>query len=120
MIRSQNQVKGGRAMSSIFDILGRDAAIGRILGFIQSAEPTPTWSGWYIGITNDPNRRLYEEHSASVSGSIVVAVESEAVARSVEKFFIEIYGMAGNPGGGDAPRFVYAFKMGPDTNPPLR
>ena len=105
-------------MSSIFDILGRDPAIGRILGFVQLSEPAPIWGEWYVGITDDPNRRLYEEHRASVSGSIAVAVESEAVARSVEKFFIEVYGMAGNPGGGENPRFVYAFKMRPDTDPP--
>jgi hypothetical protein len=105
---------------SRFDILGKEEAIEKIIGFIQGADAEPIWSNWYVGITENPSRRLYEEHRASISGSTYVVVESERVARGVEKFLIETYGMGGNPGGGDNPRFVYAFKMRTDTEPPLK
>jgi hypothetical protein len=103
---------------SIFDILGKEAAINEIAKFIQGRERRPLWNRWYVGVTDNPSRRLYAEHNASSNESIVLTVESEAVARSVEKFFVERYGTAGNPGGGENPRFVYAFKMMPQTRPP--
>jgi len=101
------------------DNLGKDAAIETIIRFVQTLEPAPIWSEWYVGITADPKKRLYEEHKAPFTRSIYIAVESEGIARSVEKFLIESYGMAGNPGGGENPRFVYAFKKTATTDPPL-
>ena len=106
---------------SLFEILGEQAAIERIQWFILGREPRAlTWRGWYVGITADPSNRVYEEHRASMQDSIIVAVESEQVARAVERFFINEKGTAGGPGGGENPRFVYAFKLRSDTNPALR
>ena len=102
---------------SVWDILGKEAAIAEIAKFIQSKEREPVWSRWYVGVTDNPSRRLLDEHNAPRNESIVVAIESEEVARSVEKFFIEHFRTAGNPGGGERPSFVYAFKMTPQTRP---
>ena len=102
------------------DSLGKDAAIEAIIRFIQSLEPAPIWNTWYVGITDDPSRRLFEEHKASYTKSIYFSLDSAATARSVERLLIDGYGMDGRPGGGEYPRFVYAFKKLPDTDPPLR
>ncbi len=106
---------------SLFDILGKAAAIEKIQWFIASREPTPIpWGNWYVGISAEPSQRVYGEHNALIQDSIIVAVESEEAARSVEKFFVELKSTAGGLGGGLDPRFVYAFKMRPDTVPPLK
>ena len=100
------------------DALRKEAAVEKITRFIRSLEPSPIWSTWYVGITGDPERRLYGEHRAPYAESIYVSVDSEATARSVEKFLIEHYGMDGSPGGGEHPWIVYAFKKLADTDPP--
>jgi hypothetical protein len=106
---------------SLFNILGREDAIKAITKFIQRRESKSiSWDGWYVGITADPNERVYEVHKASRYDSIIVAIESAEAARSVEKYFKEDMGTAGDLGGGMNPRFVYAFKLRPDTDPPLR
>ena len=104
---------------SLFDMLGKDAAVEKIIRFIQSTEEAPIWNDWYVGITDDVTRRLYEEHRASYNKSTYVSVDSAATARSVEKFLIERYGMDGRPGGGENPLYVYAFRKLRDTEPPL-
>jgi hypothetical protein len=104
---------------SRFDILGKDAAIEKIIRFIDSIEPIPTWHDWYVGITDDADRRLIEEHKASHNTSIYISVDFPATARDVKKFLIEHYGMDGSPAGEEYPRFVYAFKKTANTDPPL-
>ena len=49
------------------DNLGKDAAIETIIRFVQSLEPAPIWNSWYVGITDDISRRLFDEHRASYS-----------------------------------------------------
>lgn len=102
-----------------FDILGIDAAVEKIIRFIYSIEPIPTWHDWYVGITDDANRRLYEEHKAQHNTSIYVSVDSPATARGVKDFLIERYGMDGRPDRGEYLRYVYAFKKTANTDPPL-
>jgi hypothetical protein len=104
---------------SRFDMLGKDGAIEKIIRFIHSIEPIPTWHDWYVGITDDVSRKLYEEHKAPYNTSIYVSVDFLATARDVMKFLIEHYGMDGSPGGVEYPRFVYAFKKTVNTEPPL-
>ena len=104
---------------TLFAMLGKDAAIEKIIRFIHSTEPTPLWNDWYVGITNDVTRRLYEEHRAPYNKSIYVSVDSAATARSVGRFLVNSYGMDGRADGAEFPRFVYAFRKLPDTDPPL-
>jgi hypothetical protein len=108
-----------RTAISRFDNLGKDAAIETIIRFVQSLEPAPIWSEWYVGTTDDINRRLYEEDGATHTKSFYASVYSAATARNVEKHLITRYRMDGKPSGVDNPRFVYAFKETKDTDSPL-
>ena len=108
-----------RAVSR-YDLLGKDAALEKIIRFVQTLEPAPIWDSWCVGITDDPIRRLYEEHGASYAKNIFVTVDSPGTARAVEKYLISNYGMDGGSGGSEYPRAVYAFKKLKDTDPPLK
>ena len=105
---------------SRYDLLGKDAAIEKIIRFVQTLEPARIWDSWYVGITDDPIRRLYEEHNASYTKSIFVSTDTPGTARAVEKYLISHYGMAGGSGGSENPRAVYAFKKLKDTEPPMK
>lgn len=65
---------------------------------------------WYIGITDDADRRK-EEHKSD--GKDVTfwnswPADTEAIARQVEKHFLDC-GMDGGGGGGTNPNLVYIF-----------
>ena len=65
---------------------------------------------WTIGITNDPARRK-REHKADgkkVDHWRDWSADSESIARSVEKHFLD-KGCKGGGGGGINPTFVYVF-----------
>jgi hypothetical protein len=108
-----------RLFMGLLDMLQKDAAIERLIRYIQSIEIAPIWESWYVGITDDPTRRLYLEHKAPATKSVIVSVDSGSTARSVEKYLIDRYGMEGNPGGDENPHYVYVFKKSADTDPPL-
>ena len=103
---------------SLFEILGKDAAIEKIINYIYSTEPAPIWNNWYVGITGDVSKRLYQEHRAPYYKSVYVSVDSAATARSVKEFLISRFGMDGRPEAGEYPWYVYAFRKTPDTDPP--
>lgn len=73
----------------------------------------------YIGITSDPERRLFVEHKVSrESGRYIYrTASSHAVAREIERYFVE-KGMQGGTGGGDKDsRIVYAYQKTKYTDP---
>ena len=106
---------------SRLDILTEDEAIEAIKRYILYHEYRgfDSWFSWYVGITNDPKRRLYDEHKAAIGISYYVAVESEEVARRVEDKLVNDLKMDGNPGGGENPKFVYTFKKTKQTVPSI-
>jgi len=65
-----------------------------------------TYSAWTIGITDDPERRKAEHDHPKYWQHW--KADSEAIARSVEKYFLD-KGMKGAPGGGENPNYVYIF-----------
>lgn len=71
------------------------------------------YSDFYVGITNDINRRLFEEHNVSRENSwwIYSPCDDEKTARKVEKHYLDM-GMQGDTGGGtgknDA-KYVYCY-----------
>jgi hypothetical protein len=73
---------------------------------------------WYVGITNEPDRRLFDEHGVDKSGAWVHgSATSNTVARRVEQHFIKL-GCDGAPGGGDVKsKGVYAYKKTASTKP---
>ena len=64
------------------------------------------YSAWTIGITDAPKRRK-SEHGIPKYWHVWKA-DTEAIARNVEKHFLD-KGMNGGGGGGDHPNFVYIF-----------
>jgi len=70
------------------------------------------YSGWYVGIATDAKQRLFVDHNVSEQNGawIYRQATSSAVARSVEKAYLDA-GCTGGPGGGDSGTdYVYAYK----------
>lgn len=76
------------------------------------------YTAWYVGITNDPERRLFGEHGVHKEGTWVHGeATSNAVARRVEQYFMRL-GCDGAPGGGEeGAKVVYAYKKTASTDP---
>ena len=77
------------------------------------------YSDYYVGITDDAERRLFDEHKVDRDhGSWVYAPAiSDDVARKVEKHYLDL-GCEGGSGGGDEDsRIVYCYKMTSTTEP---
>lgn len=77
------------------------------LEIIRAIEKTVSfYSGWTIGMTDDPERRRDEhgnpEHWHQWRANI------ETIARKVEKYFLD-KGMKGAPSGEEHPNYVYIF-----------
>lgn len=74
---------------------------------------------WYVGISEDPERRLFNEHNVRRIGDawIYRHVASIEIARKIEDYFIRS-GADGGPGGGDEDATgVYAYKKSSNTGP---
>ena len=76
------------------------------------------FSDFYIGITNDIDRRLFDEHNVATGGHWYIyrnAIDDEH-ARAVEKHYLE-KGMKGGDGGGDNnSTYVYCYRISSTTN----
>ena len=75
------------------------------------------YSDFYIGITNDVERRLFNEHNVSKDNAwwIYRTATDSGTAREVEDYFLE-KGMRGNKGGGDnTSNIVYCYAVGSTT-----
>ena len=76
-------------------------------------------SSWYIGIAEDPENRLFNEHNVSKGNGnwIYQPTSSSATARGIERYFLDL-GMDGGSGGGDyLSKTVYSYKKTYSTNP---
>lgn len=75
------------------------------------------YSDFYVGITNDVQRRLFIEHNVLKEKSWWIyrtAIDCDT-ARKVEKYFLE-KGMRGDTGGGnDESVIVYCYAVSPTT-----
>lgn len=75
------------------------------------------YNEFYIGVTNDAARRLFQEHNVDKEHSwwIYRTAENSEIAREVEKYYLDL-GMRGGPGGGDdSARMVYCYVVTPTT-----
>ncbi|MBW2984763.1 hypothetical protein KY361_06605 [Candidatus Woesearchaeota archaeon] len=78
------------------------------------------YSSWYIGVTEDPQRRLFDEHKVDEKKDhwIYSTAVSAEVARKIEKYFIEGLHVDGGKSGGDKDaRVVYAYQKTTHTKP---
>ena len=68
------------------------------------------YSEFYVGITNDIERRLFNEHNVD-NGYIYDEAYSDDVARKVEQYFLD-KGCKGDTGGGsEDSTYVYSYKI---------
>lgn len=75
------------------------------------------YSEFYIGITNEPERRLFNEHGVSKEESwwIYIPANNAATARKVEQYYLNKGMRGGNGGGNDNSIFVYCYIVTPTT-----
>ena len=68
---------------------------------------------WYIGVTSNPDDRLFNAHRVAKNGVwIYCPCTNSEIARSIEDYFLGEQGTMGGPGGGDDnATFVYAYKI---------
>lgn len=75
------------------------------------------YSNYYVGITNDINRRLFDEHNVSEQKDywIYRTVDSKSAAQKNEEYFLNL-GMQGDTGGGtDDTCIVYCYRITSST-----
>ncbi len=92
-----------------------------ILSVVQRNAPPRNFSGWYVGITDDVERRLFGEHKVQrdVDAGFYIYRDGDdhENARRAEESLIAV-GLVGGTGGGDEDSvFVYAYKKNEHTNP---
>lgn len=77
------------------------------------------YNDFYVGITNDINRRLFTEHNVNkeegASWWIYFTAKDKATAQAVEEYFLNL-GMKGDTGGGtDDSTIVYCYEITDET-----
>ncbi len=74
------------------------------------------YKNWYVGITNDIDKRLFGDHCVSKqSWWIHREARNSAEAREIEEYFFG-KGCQGDTGGGDnSTKYVYAYKISSAT-----
>jgi len=75
------------------------------------------YGDFYIGITNDIDRRLFVEHNVPQNNHwwIYRAANNDTIARTTEKHFLD-KGMKGDTGGGGADCvYVYCYEISNST-----
>ena len=78
-----------------------------------------SYSAWYVGITEDAKRRVFDEHGVEEGKDLYIwrTAVSSTVAREIEEYFLDL-GCDGGTGGGDADaEIVYAYKKSSRTDP---
>jgi hypothetical protein len=75
---------------------------------------------WYVGISSDPRKRLFQEHGVNekMDSWIIRTATSSTIARAIESYFVNEIGTDGGTGGGDySSCSVYAYKKNAHTQP---
>ena len=81
--------------------------------YVDSNGGTSAGYGWYVGVTSDPRKRLFNEHKVSEQRGawFYGQANSSSIARDVEQHFLT-KGCQGGPGVGDlTPAYVYAYRI---------
>lgn len=77
------------------------------------------FSDIYVGITNNVERRLFDEHQVSRDGQwwVYANADNEKIARDIEEHYLD-KGMRGGTGGGTgdgSATSVYCYSITPNT-----
>jgi len=75
------------------------------------------YSEWYVGITNNAERRLFDEHAVDSNRNpwIYQYAATSDDARSIEAYFLDLGCQGGSGGGDDTSNIVYAYKVAANT-----
>lgn len=96
------------------NVLTKQGAFNEIKNFIIKNTSGSNYNSWYVGIANDPVRRLFEDHNVNkeVGPWIYRKCYNDTSAREVEQALISNLKTQGGPGGGDdSTVFVYAYEI---------
>ncbi|MDD4271339.1 MAG: hypothetical protein PHF50_00880 [Patescibacteria group bacterium] len=88
----------------------KDTIINAIKNFISQNGGKS--SDYYVGVTSDPEKRLFDEHKVSRNGvyDYWEAISAD-FARAAEKYYVELIGTDGGTGGGDGySKYVYIYE----------
>lgn len=99
--------------------LTKQSAYDEIKNYITSNTLGANYSSWYVGIANNPERRLFQEHEVNKENGrwIYAKCYSNSSAREVESALIDSLGTHGGPcGGDDSTIYVYAYEIRSYTN----
>ena len=96
------------------EVLTKQAAYDEIKNFIINNTNEMDYRSWYVGIADDPQRRLFAEHNVKkeVGPWIYRKCYNDTSAREVEQVLIKNLKTQGGPGGGDdSTIYVYAYEI---------
>lgn len=97
----------------------KNTIISDIEGYI--ATNGGKYNEWYVGITNDKDRRVFGEHKVNkdTDAWITRGTNSVDIATEVEDHFTKVKDTDGRSGGGieENSTIVYAYKKNNNTNP---
>ena len=67
---------------------------------------------WYVGIAEDPKKRLFSDHNVSENGDswILRDASNETAARAIEEHLLNLGFDGGGGGGSYLTHFVYAYR----------
>lgn len=73
---------------------------------------------WYVGITDDPRSRLFNDHRVSETTGAWIYRDAGTinVARAVEQYLLDQGCDGGSGGGSTQSHFVYAYRRTASTN----
>lgn len=73
---------------------------------------------WYVGITSDPENRLFNDHRVNKSKNSWVFIQTdEETAKNVGEYFVNYIGTDGKSNGAEHPNHVYIYKKTWRTKP---
>jgi hypothetical protein len=78
-----------------------------------------SYSDWYVGITENAKRRIFEEHGVEKGKDKYIwrTASSSSVARAIEEYLLDLGCDGGGGGGDDDADIVYAYKKSYNTDP---
>ncbi len=101
-------------MTTLTDFICQRNIIHAIDSFVEANGGG--YTRFYVGITNDIDVRLFQQHKVDKQGFYIVEdAKTKSNAQFVESYFLD-KGMQGDTGGGkDDSTFVYCYLITPST-----
>ncbi|WP_294446314.1 hypothetical protein [uncultured Mailhella sp.] len=91
----------------------KSSVITNVLNFVDD----DYFNNYYVGIATDVKQRLiaHQVNIGDKSAYRYYVADSEDEAREIEKYLLDRYDFQGGTGGGDAPRWVYVYRITKQT-----